>query len=330
MANDAPPVWMDRMIGRRVAVIGDAVLDSYIYGNSDRVSREAPVLIVQEDARENRLGGAANTAANLVALGAETEMVGFVGDDEAGTTLRALLADKGIGTEGIRASPNVCTLTKTRILAGSLHTTKQQILRLDRVSRQPIEDTERRAFFEQSQAILDSCEAIIVSEYGDGLMSDLFAELARPSQELNRVVVVDSRYNLKKYHGVTAVTPNEPETEAILGRSLRSERDAIEAAEELVASLGLVAALVTRGREGMAVAQQGQPSLSIAAHGSRDAVDVTGAGDTVAACFCLALTAGASVEEAARLANLAASVVVGQIGAATCDRATLGAMWALK
>jgi rfaE bifunctional protein kinase chain/domain len=311
-----------RFEGRRVTVIGDPVLDCYLYGTTHRISREAPVLIVREDSREFRLGGAANTAANLAALGARTSLAGLVGADDDGARLIAIAAAKGIDTACMRQLDGGCTVTKTRVLAGGLHTTKQQMLRIDRENEDVrAEDAARIA--EIGAQALAAADAVVISDYGSGALTPTYVELARLARSKGKIVVVDSRRSMRSFRGVTALTPNEPEAEAALGISIRSADEAAAAARQMQEELLLEAMILTRGREGMAIAERGRAPVLIAAHGGHEAVDVTGAGDTVVATFTLALAAGAAVLEAAVLANCAASVVVKSIGAATCSPSEL-------
>jgi D-glycero-beta-D-manno-heptose-7-phosphate kinase len=307
------------MAGRRVAVAGDPVLDVYVYGSTDRISREAPVLIVKEESREGRLGGAANTAANLSALGARASLIGLVGDDEDGRILRSLAKERAIDDADLLTRKRGWTVTKTRILAGGLHTRKQQMLRIDREPYAALHPDDERRVREAAFSSFERIDALIVSDYGDGSLTKTWIEVAKAAAAAKKIVIVDSRYALRSYSGVTAVVPNEPEAEAALGTKLSSGEQAAEAAAKLCDELELTATLLTRGREGMAIAERGKPPLLLPAHGGREAVDVTGAGDTVAATFALALSAGASIVDAATLANCAASVVVQQVGAATCS-----------
>lgn len=314
-----------RCAGHRVTVIGDPVLDCYLYGTTHRISREAPVLIVREDGREHRLGGAANTAANLAALGASAQLIALVGADEEGTRLLELARSRGIDVSATVPQQNGWTVTKTRVLAGAVHTTKQQMLRIDRENDAPPAPTEVDTLARAARGALDHAEALIISDYGNGALTPTYVAIAREAVARKRIVIVDSRRALGQYAGVTAVTPNEPEAEASLGIRIRSAEDARAAASRLCAELRLEAAILTRGREGMAIAERGHPATLIPAHGGHEAVDVTGAGDTATATFALALTAGATVLEAAMLANCAASVVVQLVGAATCSPDELSA-----
>lgn len=305
------------LAGRRVVVLGDPVLDVYLYGTTHRISREAPVLIVREDARESRLGGAANAAANLAALGGTVRFVGAAGDDQGAAELSRLCAGYGIDTRELLRVPERHTVTKTRIMAGGVHTTKQQMLRIDRENDQGPQAGVRDRLTHAAERALADADALVISEYGEGFLTELYSEIARRARAAGRIVVVDSRFSLSRYHGVTAVTPNAPEAEAATGKNLERAGDAARGAEELRARMDLEAVVLTRGREGMAVAERGSPTALISAHGAREAVDVTGAGDTVTATFTLALAAGATVLEAAALANCAASIAVQTIGAAT-------------
>ena len=309
---------------RRVVVLGDPVLDVYVYGTTHRISREAPVLIVREDARESRLGGAANAAANLSALGARTTFVGLTGRDDGAAELERLFAARGIAAQLMKMNGRH-TVTKTRVLAGGSHTTKQQMLRIDRENDRPPEDADRERLAGAARGAIAAADAVVISDYGEGWLSGLYAELAQEAVARGVKVVVDSRFGLDLYRGATAVTPNAPEAEAALGKKLDRAEDAASGAEALLERLDLSAVVLTRGREGMAVAERGRPTVLLAAHGAREAVDVTGAGDTVTATFTLALAAGASVVEASMLANCAASIVVQSIGAATLTQEELAA-----
>jgi len=309
--------------GRRVVVLGDPVLDVYVYGTTHRISREAPVLIVREDARETRLGGAANAAANLAALGASARFVGLIGDDEGADTLAELLQARGIGGEHLLRAPARRTVTKTRILAGGVHTTKQQMIRLDREDTHPPSEADRDNLEAAARAAIAGAEALVVSDYGEGHLSNLYAALARDAAAQGKVVVVDSRFRLDAYRGVTAVTPNAPEAAALLGAAVDAPSEAARGASRLLKELDLKAVLLTRGREGMAIAARDQSTVLLDAHGHKEAVDVTGAGDTVTAAFTLGLTAGGAVIDSAILANCAGGVVVQKLGAVTLSAADL-------
>lgn len=312
--------------GHSVAVVGDPVLDVYVLGTTHRISREAPVLIVREDNREYRLGGAANTAANFAALGAHVRLVGGIGHDDEGRTLVKEVQALDIDTQYLVRQGTSCTTTKTRVLGGGLHTTKQQMLRIDRENTKPPAAEDREALLSRATEALDGVSALIISDYGAPENTDLYVELSRRAKQRGVRVVVDSRYALRRFSGVDVITPNEPEVEEALGVTLQEPEAALDAAQRLVQDLGLQAAVITRGREGMAIATADGGRTLLRAHGGHEAVDVTGAGDTVTATFTLAWCGGASVVSAASLANCAASLVVQQIGVASCTPGELKAV----
>ncbi|MFO0726971.1 MAG: PfkB family carbohydrate kinase [Myxococcota bacterium] len=316
---------IERFAGRRALVLGDPVVDQYIYGTTHRISREAPVLIVREDGREARLGGAANAAANVASLGAQTSFAGLVGEDPEALELSRLFDARGIDTRLLYRSRTRSTVTKTRILAGGVHTTKQQMLRIDRESEGPLTPADEARLVEGITAVLPEVDALIISDYGAGDLGGAYAAIAKQARATRKIVVVDSRYELQRFSGVTAVTPNAPEAAEALGESVDAPLDAARGAQRLMHRLDLEAVILTRGREGMVVAdRQGAPVL-LDAHGHKEAVDVTGAGDTVTATFSLGLAVGASVLEAAILANCAAAVVVQSIGATAITPGELSA-----
>lgn len=311
-----------KLRGLKVVVLGLPVLDRYLYGVTHRVSREAPVLIVREESQALALGGAGNTAANLAGLDTECRLVGPIGTDPEGDAIARLSRELGIREAGLVRSATAVTVTKTRILAGGLHTTRQQMLRIDREQDDPPSEQVAAKLIEAGRAALEGADAVIVSDYGSGALTELWQGLAYTARSLGLPVVVDSRHGLLRFFGVTALTPNEPEAEAALGRPIRTRAEAERAALELRDRLSLEALLLTRGREGMVIAPRDGPLVALSAIGG-EAVDVTGAGDTVAATFTAALGAGADVVTAARLSNLAASVVVQRIGTAPIDAPSL-------
>lgn len=301
--------------GLQVVVLGEPVLDRYLVGTTERISREAPVLIVQEEAVEARLGGAANAAANAKALGAQVRMVGQVGGDAEGREVRGLLEQAGIEPL-LSVRDDAVTLCKTRILAGALHTRKQQMLRIDR-GRLPWTDAERSGLQAAWTRALQGADVIVVSDYGDGACTGDWARWARSAASTGRTVVVDSRYALDRYGGVRAVTPNQPEAEAALGRALPDGEAALEGAETLMLRLQVDGVVLTRGREGLVAAASDGTRVQRPAEGG-DAIDVTGAGDTVTAVVALGLAAGWSWTRTVTAANRAAGRVVRKLGAATC------------
>ncbi|HVE85963.1 MAG TPA: PfkB family carbohydrate kinase [Myxococcales bacterium] len=307
---------------RRVLVVGDLVADHYIYGQTERVSREAPVLIVNHESSEVKLGGGANAAANARSLGGQVTAVGVLGRDEMGQQLRRLFKAAGIALQAATAD-GLQTETKTRILAGGLNTTRQQMLRLDRGNKGPLPPRVRRELAELVADAARSADAVVVSDYGAGVVGPELRQSLRRLAAGGMTVVADSRYHLRELHGLTACKPNEPELEALTGRRIHGEAELRAAGRQARELLRCRALLVTRGRSGMAVFGEDGPPELLPVHGAEEAVDVTGAGDTVVAAFALALAAGAGYADAARLANVASGLVVMKQGTATVSRAEL-------
>jgi D-glycero-beta-D-manno-heptose-7-phosphate kinase len=309
---------LTRFSKTRIAVAGDLIADEFIYGQIERVSREAPVLILRYDATELVPGGAGNAANNVASLGARVEIVGVVGRDDAGRRLRQFLASRA-GTSGIVMSGRHVTPVKTRILAGGIHSAKQQVVRIDRAPKPPDRATSLRIERALAHAIRRA-DAVIVSDYGHGLITPALWQRAMAAARRTKppLVLVDSRYALVGFSGITASTPNEPEVEALLGVRIDDDRQVLEkAGRDLLRKLKCRALLITRGSRGMALFEPDRPTDHIPIVGSDQIADVTGAGDTVIATFTVALAAGATFGEAARLANYAGGLVVMKRGTAT-------------
>jgi D-glycero-beta-D-manno-heptose-7-phosphate kinase len=305
-------VLLDSFPARHLLVVGDLVADEYLYGQTDRVSREAPVLVVRHESSEVMLGGAGNAAANARALGAEVTVVGALGEDAMGAELRRLFEVAGIG---VRAASAPSTETKTRILAGGINTTRQQMLRVDRGHVPPLPAGVAETLVEQLRAAAAEADVILVSDYGGGVVCEAVrAELHRLAAD--KRVCVDSRYGLHSLAGFHSAKPNEPELQMLTGVAVTTDEALLRAGAEALDLLECAAVLVTRGRRGMVLFEKSGPT-PIPVHGARDAVDVTGAGDTVMAAFSLALAAGATPVQAARLANVAGALVVQKQGTAT-------------
>lgn len=303
--------------GRRVVVVGDALADQFLSGEISRVSREAPVLILRHERTETAPGGAANCASNLASLGARAGLIGVVGEDEAGHTLASKLRATGVDCGGLLISASQRTTTKVRVLAGHPHSLRQQVIRVDYEGPPLSGEAVVNELSARLRAAVAQAEAVIISDYNYGVADPAVVETLREaSRERALPVLADSRFRLLDFGGFTAATPNEDEVENILGRRLDDALALEAAAGELLARLGHRALLVTRGKHGMLLAEVGRAPLHLPAVGEREAVDVTGAGDTVIATFALALAAGASFSEAAQLANHAGGIVVMKRGTA--------------
>jgi rfaE bifunctional protein kinase chain/domain len=318
---------VERFSRVRMAVAGDLIADEFIYGQIDRVSREAPVLILRYDSTEVVPGGAGNAANNAAALGARVEVVGVAGVDDAGKRLVAALNSNAI-VRGVERPADYATPMKTRILAGGIHSAKQQVVRIDRAGAQITAATARRVERSLARAIR-AADVVVVSDYGGGLVTpDRWQRaVASVTRRRSPLVFVDSRYGLMGFKGLTACTPNESEVETLLGIRIGDDRDALErAGRALLRRLACQAVLVTRGSRGMALFVPGAPTDHIPIVGSDQVTDVTGAGDTVIVVFAMAVAAGATFGEAARLANHAGGAVVMKRGTATVSAAELLAM----
>ena len=307
--------------GKRLVVFGDLIADEYVYGRVARVSREAPVLILEYDATEIVPGGAGNAANNVASLGATVTLVSLVGRDEAGRRLFQVLP-RGVERSGLARPGGYRTPVKTRILAGGIHSAKQQVVRIDRFASEPVADRHRIAAERVARRAVKGADAVLISDYGSGLVTPKFVhELA---SLVHIPILIDSRYALTKYRGLTACTPNESEVEQVLGVTIDDQEPVLErAGRALLKRTRMAAVLVTRGSRGMALFEAGKPTVHIPIFGSDQIADVTGAGDTVMATMTLALAAGATFDEAARLANFAGGLVVMKRGTATVSAAEL-------
>jgi rfaE bifunctional protein kinase chain/domain len=308
----------------RVVVIGDLIADEYVYGRVARVSREAPVLILEYDSTEIVPGGAGNAANNVAALGGAVTIVSLVGRDEPGRRAeRALL--RRVDRAGLVRPAGFRTPVKTRILAGGIHSAKQQVVRVDRLSPRAVTDQERKTVARAAYKALGRADAVLISDYGSGLVTPALARDIRDRLHGRDVpVLVDSRYALTRYRGLTACAPNESEVEQALGVRIDDNLGVLErAGRRMLLRTGMQAVIVTRGSRGMAVFEPGRKTLHIPIFGSDQIADVTGAGDTVMAALTLALAAGASVPEAAHLANIAGGLVVMKRGTATVSAVEL-------
>jgi rfaE bifunctional protein kinase chain/domain len=313
-----------RFASRNVVVVGDLIADEYLYGKPSRISREAPVLILRFTNREVRLGGAANAAHNVQALGATALPVGVLGNDSAGGEVLRLFAETGIPTDGVIRAEGRLTPVKTRIMAGGYESTRQQVVRLDREPEPAIADPVEAALVAAVKTAASSADAFLVSDYGYGAVTPrVFETVLEAARSRRAVVTVDSRYDLPRFKGATAAAPNEPEVEALAGGELDDERALEKAGRAVLERLESRYLLVTRGSRGMALFEREGPVTFMPIHGSDQIADVTGAGDTVISAFTVALAAGAGAVEAAWLANVAGGVVVMKRGTATVSAAEL-------
>ncbi len=327
MKDDRFNKLLDAFRSKRITVIGDFILDEYLIGDTRRVSREAPVIVIDYRESHYHPGGAANAAQNVTALKADARVFGVVGADRDGEVLSDLLASKGVNVSNLVKDSVVTTAVKTRILAGELHAQRQQIARIDRSCVVPTESAARETLGAAITQMTTDSDAVLFSDYGMGLIpGSLSAAIIDACRARSIPVVVDSRFNLLRFGGATVATPNEVELYEALKLKDHERKDLDALARRVLTEQDLAGLVVTRGSQGMRVFDGDGEGESVGIVGSRDVTDVTGAGDTVAAALALSLAAGASLAEAAEIATYAAAVVVMKRGTATVGHDELTAI----
>jgi D-glycero-beta-D-manno-heptose-7-phosphate kinase len=312
----------------RVAVVGDLVADHYIFAEPRRLSREAPVMVLRHSGENIGAGGAANVARNLRALDAQVSVFGAIGRDMHGRELNLKLEEEGLDLTGVVSDPDWVTPTKTRILAAEARRFPQQILRIDRESDEPVSTGTQTNVANQLLARMDNLDALVVSDYAYGLIGEQLAGVARAFAVAGKTVVLDPRKQLDRFEGISAVTPNVGELAQFTGRAPEDLDDVVElrkAADTFLKRMQSRYLLVTRGNLGMALfgGEIGFEGIAVQASGDSEVTDVSGAGDSAASVFALALAAGESPTSAMVLANTASGVVVMENGTAVCTRIQL-------
>lgn len=303
---------------QKIMVIGDMVADVYLEGKIARISREAPVLILEHTAEKVVPGGAANAVHNTATLAGDVYAVGVVGNDFAGQELIRILKSKHIHADGMMYDDSRPTITKTRVMAGGQATVRQQVVRIDREKKEPLTDTVERMALNYINAVIRNMAAVVLSDYGSHTISPgIMRAVIEACRRIGIPCIVDSRYNIMAYTGITVVKQNESEAAAALGYKSLDEEGLMSAGRTILERLAAEAVLITRGPDGMTLFEKGKQPVHIPVTNKSEVYDVTGAGDTVVAAMTLALAAGASYLEAACLANFAAGVVVRKPGTAT-------------
>jgi len=298
--------------GRRVAVLGDVVVDRFVYGTVRRISPEAPIPVVEVTREFAVPGGAANVARNVRALGGDAVLLGVAGDDGYEELLRQVLREAGLDDSAVLTVPGRMTTVKTRIIAHH-----QQVVRVDREVRSGLDEARRTAIVDRLRAELGSCDVLVVSDYAKGVLDpDMLSSIGRIARERGIPYIVDPKPAHFPYPGATVVTPNRDEAAGFFGRAFQSQ-ELDRLAADLLRRTDWGAVLFTLGPDGMALAERGRPLERIPSR-VREVFDVTGAGDTVVGAVALGLAAGLPLSRTARLANLAAGVVVGKVGTAVC------------
>jgi D-beta-D-heptose 7-phosphate kinase/D-beta-D-heptose 1-phosphate adenosyltransferase len=322
MAAFAPAELVRRFPRARVLVVGDLMLDEFVWGKVSRISPEAPVPVVWIQSESVMPGGAANVASNIRALGGQVSVVGLSGEDRWGEILRGELGSRRIDVSGIVSSPRP-TIVKTRVIAHH-----QQVVRVDREQKEPLLAATVDQLIRSVTARIDDVDAIVIEDYGKGVICRQLLEAVIPlARKRGKIITVDPKEDhFELYKRVTALTPNRAEAGAAVGRELDSDVDVARAGDELLRQLECEAALITLGEDGMWLFERNGSQSRIPTV-AQEVFDVAGAGDTVIATFTLALASGASMAQAAHMANQAAGIVVGKLGVATASPdELLGAM----
>ncbi len=303
----------------KVLVVGDLILDEFIWGNVSRISPEAPVPVVWVSSENFMPGGASNVAYNIRALGAEVHLAGVVGEDSRGDALQALLRKQGIHCEGIFADKHRPTTQKTRVIAQH-----QQVVRIDREVVQHVPEQVLRQIIEFIKEKIQEVDALIIEDYGKGvIVPRLVQESVKIAKKYGKIITVDPKEtHISYYRGTTTITPNHHEAGAASGITIKDNETLERAGRKLLQKLNCESVLITLGENGMSLFQQGRPTVKIPTI-AQDVFDVSGAGDTVISAYTLARACKASAIEAAHISNCAAGIVVGKVGVAVTSQAEL-------
>lgn len=317
--NDFTETILKEFPKRKVVILGDLVADQFLRGTIARVSREAPVFILSHDDTETLAGGAANAAVNVASLGGNAIAVGLIGNDTNGVGLLKKLKESKINCNFVLTTEKFQTITKIRVLAGHHYAMRQQVIRIDYENKTRIDEEIRQKVKQNLISACEDADAIIISDYSFnpdlGVVNDEIAEVAlQISKDKQIPLVIDSRFRLQHYHDATSATPNQDEVKEILKKDF-SENDCFE----LLDRLNFKSLLVTRGNKGMLLIEKNRKPFEIDAVGSKEPVDVTGAGDTVIATYALSLASGLNFAESATIANHSGGIVVMKKGTATAN-----------
>ena len=312
--------FIQKMLERKILVIGDMVADVYLNGRIGRISREAPVLILDDIEEKIVAGGAANVVANVATLGGEVYAVGVIGDDKYADGLCDVLNYYDVHTEGLVKDKERLTASKTRVIAGGRATVSQQIVRIDRESKEPISKKIEAELISKIDKILPKVEGIVLSDYGSGTITEGVKKwLIRYAANKKIPSIVDSRYDIGRFEGVGYIKHNDTELAHFIGHELKDMASLIDAGAEIMRKLNANGALITRGEKGMSLFERGGAVHHIPVSDKSEVFDVSGAGDTCVAAFILALTAGINPVIAARISNVAAGVAVRKLGTSTVN-----------
>ncbi len=309
---------LNAMRGKRILILGDMIADVYLTGKISRISREAPVLVLEHQDERVVPGGASNVVHNVATLGGVAVAVGVVGEDKAAKGLREMLSGKGVEVSGLVADVSRPTTAKTRVIAGGRATVSQQIVRIDKEDRSPLSEKIFTRLRDFALAAVSRADGAVLSDYGGSVLSDaLAAEVISMCQKRGVPTIVDSRYSIRRFVGVDYVKQNDAELSDAMGEELADEASLRAAGERLRTELSAKGVLVTRGEKGMTLCLEDGCAVDVPVLDKSEVFDVSGAGDTCVAAFILAIAAGSSPEDAARLANVASGIAVRKMGTAT-------------
>lgn len=310
---------IEKLINPSVLVIGDMAIDEMVYGTTDRMSREAPVLILRHYKTRVILGAASNAANNIASLNAgKVSVIGTYGDDYYAPILLETFKKSGINTDYMVKDPSRATTVKTRISGSCSQSITQQIVRIDRETIDELSPEIEAKVIEQMELAIPKHDAVILSDYNIGLLTEkVIAKAIELAKKYNKIIVVDSQKDLDKFQGVTSMTPNQPDSEKFVGFFIKDKETLEKAGKEMLTRTNAESALITLGGDGMALFEKNGNFVKVPVFNKTDVFDVTGAGDTVVATYTLAMAAGLSKKNAAIISNLAASIVVRHFGCAT-------------
>ena len=319
---------LDNLSKPSVLVIGDMAIDEMVYGNTDRMSREAPVLILRHYNTKIILGAASNAANNIAALnGGKVSVIGTYGDDYYAPILIDTFKKSGINTEYMVKDKSRATTVKTRISGSCSQSVTQQIVRIDRETIDPLSKKTEDKIIEKMEKAIPKHDAVILSDYNIGLLTDnIIKKAIELCKKYKKIIVVDSQKDLDRFQGVTSMTPNQPDSEKFVGFSITNEETLKKVGEEMLKKTNAESALITLGGDGMALFEKDGNFVKVPVFNKTDVFDVTGAGDTVVAAFTLAMAAGFAKKDSAVIGNLAASIVIRYFGCATTTVSVLKSM----
>ena len=303
----------------KILVVGDLALDEMVYGDTERISREAPVLILQHTHTKFILGGASNAAHNVSEInGGKVSVIGIIGDDYQANDLKNAFKEANIDCSSLIVDKCRKTITKTRISGSCSHSITQQIVRIDRQTNAPISKETEAKMIAEIEKLVPLHDAVILSDYHIGTLTDnVIKAVVDTAKKFDKKVIVDAQRDLGRYKGITSMTPNLPDTQKYVGLYLRNKEDFLKAGNQLLEETGADAILITCGADGMVVVEPDNKYTHIPVFNKVEVFDVTGAGDTVTAVYTLALACGAEPVYAAIIGNIAAGIVVKQFGCAT-------------